>query len=292
MRANILAHPRHTRPDARRTRLVEPAHVGRRQRREVQPVLEIGIQAVMVQILADDVRHWHLAHARLAVAATVENAWNQRQRLPPPHRHPECSKSNSLLEPGRGFKGRSFDSWNSLPIRRGESRGEGFFRFHPGAVVPYWSAVPKRWLILVVLVFGLLLVLYLTSPTPPEPSYKGRTLTEWCAIYCTAKTSPEAPKSDLRAEAANAIRRIGSNAVPYLLKAIECAPADHEPTLQALAEKAPQFLSTISDIVTARYHERLWEAIYAANAFAVVGGVPQETLTRLTNPDLMELDRP
>ena len=80
--------------------------------------------------------------------------------------------------------------------------------------------MPKRRTIL--LACGLMAIaaaiLVATSPDP-EPSYRGRSLREW--VSNAEWHQPQATQE----EAKEAIRHIGSNAVPYLLKAI-----DYEPT--------------------------------------------------------------
>jgi hypothetical protein len=66
------------------------------------------------------------------------------------------------------------------------------------------------------------LVAYLT--TPPEPSYQGRTLTEWLKIHAKyhEKSDPNYFNPDSReAASAEAIQRIGTNGIPTLLRLIE-----------------------------------------------------------------------
>lgn len=56
----------------------------------------------------------------------------------------------------------------------------------------------------------------------PEPRHDGRTLSEWLLVYMD-RAAPEDPKS---ASAAAAIRTIGTNALPRLVKWIASSPSD------------------------------------------------------------------
>ncbi len=87
-RARRLRHPGRARSNPQRRRLVEPAHPRRRQRREMQPMLVVRIQAVVVQVHRDDVRQRQLVHLRPRMPRPMKHKRNQRQRLAQPQRHP------------------------------------------------------------------------------------------------------------------------------------------------------------------------------------------------------------
>ena len=76
--------------------------------------------------------------------------------------------------------------------------------------------MPKRRLILGILALGILAALIFHFTRPREPSYQGRSLSSWVAEI--RKNSDEG-LSDERA--VNALRAIGTNALPYLLKWIQ-----------------------------------------------------------------------
>src|SRR5271169_5495899 len=73
-----------------------------------------------------------------------------------------------------------------------------------------------RRVLLILLACGLVVVLFvLVWPREREPEYKGRPLSKWIASY-TAKY-PDESSPEYR-EAAEAVRQIGTNAIPCLLK--------------------------------------------------------------------------
>lgn len=61
----------------------------------------------------------------------------------------------------------------------------------------------------------------------PEPTYRGRTLGEWVDAYAGGPPSDTIPFNEIlakRKEEAEAIRKIGTNALPHLIKWIEYEP--------------------------------------------------------------------
>src|SRR5947209_15928662 len=71
-------------------------------------------------------------------------------------------------------------------------------------------------------IFGALLLVglaVLVWPRENEPAYQGRSLSDWLAVYEKAKAS-DASASDIQEgeKATNAVRAMGTNAVPILLQ--------------------------------------------------------------------------
>jgi hypothetical protein len=72
-------------------------------------------------------------------------------------------------------------------------------------------------------------------PGEKEPEYQGKTLSEW--LY-TGWNSPEA--SPRQAEAADAVRHIGTNALPYLLRAVAYETPPSRKGIYRLMRRVPR----------------------------------------------------
>jgi hypothetical protein len=83
-------------------------------------------------------------------------------------------------------------------------------------------ATTKRRLWLIVIVGGVLLVgwLMLRPTGPKEPSYQGRKLSAWLNVYDSAQANYQNYQNNeaTKQEAGRAIKKIGTNAIPTLLK--------------------------------------------------------------------------
>jgi HEAT repeat protein len=75
--------------------------------------------------------------------------------------------------------------------------------------------MPKRRLILGILGLGILAALIVAFTRPREPSYDGRSLSQWLSGF-----DDWSPSSPSHAEAADAIRHMGTNSIPCLLARI------------------------------------------------------------------------
>ena len=89
--------------------------------------------------------------------------------------------------------------------------------------------MPKRRLILGILALGFLAALIFVFTRPREPSYQGRSLSQWMDIY-----HQESEPTDFTAEEARtAMRHIGTNGIPLLVAWMQYEPghltraADH-----------------------------------------------------------------
>lgn len=87
-----------------------------------------------------------------------------------------------------------------------------------GSRSPQPIAPAKFWLksALVIPVMGILLAFVWHNSRPKEPNYQGRSLSEWLAQYERDDLTPE-----LYQEAREAIRKIGTNGIPTLLRMIQ-----------------------------------------------------------------------
>ena len=135
---------------------------------------------------------------------------------------------------------------------------------------------PRRlWLILIgVLVLVALIVAVLRRD--PEPSYGGRSLSEWLARLA-AVPDGDPPQ---QAQAAAAIRQIGTNALPYLLKWIQYKPLPWTKALNRITGGLIGKYDFLSDYKNAIRAEQAMEAFRALGPGACAA-IPQ--LLRLMN---------
>jgi HEAT repeat protein len=133
----------------------------------------------------------------------------------------------------------------------------------------------KRTLLIVTACGGLAIVLALLLAHDDEPRYKGRSLSKWLEV------SSEDP--DVVREAQQAIRAIGTNALPYLLKWIQEQPP---PWHRLARKKLPEFLSDSAPVrflIDGLGHERVAQTIAA---FTILG-----TNAAPAIPDLVALTK-
>ncbi len=77
---------------------------------------------------------------------------------------------------------------------------------------------------------------------PEEPVYQGKTLSEWLKIYITTDVNPEEFN-----KAGAAVRKIGTNGIPTLLRMIRRSDSNFKKQLKALAEKQDYFTFEFED---------------------------------------------
>jgi hypothetical protein len=89
----------------------------------------------------------------------------------------------------------------------------------------------RVWIAIVLLFVALAGVIGWRVARPSdEPVYKGKRLSEWLGGYCgEGKTTPE--------EADEAIRRMGTNAIPILLRLVRGSDAGFMPTVVSVARR-------------------------------------------------------
>jgi hypothetical protein len=143
-----------------------------------------------------------------------------------------------------------------------------------------------KWLILVGCA-ALVCILTLTFRRNHEPSYNGRTLSEWVAIYggSVGDASNIASPAD-RQLAANAIRNIGINALPYLLDWMDATTSWHEIAAH-FAERPPAWIIQHSPLVWVpgadALQVRTADATVAFGALGAIGAPAIPELTRRAN---------
>ena len=116
-------------------------------------------------------------------------------------------------------------------------------------------------------------MLYVTVSAPREPTYKGKPLSKWVERHASGNTAE-------REEATQAIRHIGTNAVPYLMAEIQKPIPTWRVTLFVMAEafRANPNPRRLFDVVS--------RSAYAGEALSELGpeassAIPE--LTRLAN---------
>jgi len=133
--------------------------------------------------------------------------------------------------------------------------------------------VRKRLVTIVIAV--LLLVgaaLYLFPPSTPEPVYGGRKLSEWLPDYNYATTS----ERHLRAE--DAVRHIGTNALPFLLNWIDY----QDTTAMTQARRAYNEVQHTTRRGRFWYNNRKERAYQAAHAIVTLGPEANATVPLLS----------
>src|SRR5262245_23433631 len=112
----------------------------------------------------------------------------------------------------------------------------------------------RRVVLATVLVLGIAGVIsgvvYLASPG--EPTYEGKTLSEWIAPFCrqTAKglDEPAGPQHFRELEPVrNAVRHIGTNAVPFLIARLNHRESALHRKVRQLLEKQPYLGLRLTD---------------------------------------------
>ena len=146
----------------------------------------------------------------------------------------------------------------------------------------------KRRKVLVLLVcvaaaFGLIAFL----SRDREPRYQGRSLSQWYVLW--AKTV-EGEDQQANAEAASAIRQIGTNALPTLLKRLK---SQYSPWRRALFNIVGALPSAISESEVVSSFLRDADKVEPSSTFVILGGQGAQAVPELTglmfatnNPDL------
>jgi len=125
------------------------------------------------------------------------------------------------------------------------------------------SFLKKRRRIVLIFAGCALTVLFLIFLWPEsEPSYKGKSLSQWLTIYGEQESSRE--------EAAEAVRAIGTNSLPVLVKRLHYEPGRMHNLARSLVDKLPDAISEsrAADYVLNRgyYHSDL-----AYSGFMILG---------------------
>jgi HEAT repeats len=133
------------------------------------------------------------------------------------------------------------------------------------------------WLLLSCIVAA---VLIFTLFGEREPQYEGKSLSRWANVVAYGPS-----RSEMR-EAENAVRKIGTNGLPYLLKWIQHQDHPWQTNLARLCRKLPGKLGqTAEDFIILRHRRRQSGAFNALYALGPLAKPAIPILTRqLTNP--------
>jgi HEAT repeat protein len=132
----------------------------------------------------------------------------------------------------------------------------------------------KLWILLAC---GVALVLLLTLWREREPRYGDRSLLQWIAIAQHPDNDPDYSKRD----AEEAIRHIGTNAVPFLIKCIEYHERPWQTRLGALCSKLPEKIGEpLSGLVAGRGAQRQAAAF---SGLSMLGPDAKSAIPALTN---------
>jgi hypothetical protein len=140
-----------------------------------------------------------------------------------------------------------------VKILTGMSTCSGITNLH----YPLVFGIQRKW---VMSIAGLLLALILafTLTRDQGPSYKGKSLRDWLDQY-------EIRLGQFDSEAADAIRHMGTNAVPDLLKYVA-----HEPQAPGIKWKAGQLLRRVIPTIPAPTDYESQRADIAAISFSLL----------------------
>src|ERR1051326_970456 len=107
-------------------------------------------------------------------------------------------------------------------------------------------------------------------PSEPEPSYKGKKLSQWLREYSLPRYGNPEPT-----EAAEAIRHIGTNGIPYMIKWMRSTPSPWRVRLASkIRRSSPSTCDKLADLLFSNKRLQLGDA--AVYGFAILGkdGVP------------------
>ena len=119
-----------------------------------------------------------------------------------------------------------------------------------GSSAPQPIAPTKFWLksALVIAVMGILMAWAWMPSHPKEPVYQGKTLSEWLQTW---RKSDDGSEKEKQAEAA--IRTIGNNGIPTLLRLIQTPDSDFRTKLKDLLRDQTFIKSNFQDAEDIRY---------------------------------------
>jgi HEAT repeat protein len=138
--------------------------------------------------------------------------------------------------------------------------------------------MPKRRLILGILGLGILAALIVAFTRPREPYYQGRSLTDWVLVL-----QSDPPEYTM---ATNAIRSIGTNAIPFFLEWIHYTPPP--PKRQSLAA-LNRFLQWLQARLGAQGEWELKDRQLVRAAAATFAFAPLGSQARTAVPELVRL---
>src|SRR5437588_2755835 len=102
-----------------------------------------------------------------------------------------------------------------------------------------------------------------------EPEYQGKKLSEWIDLCSAWKGDVDLQRQ--HREATDAVRRIGTNAIPYLLKWIRYETPDWRDKLESAIQKLPSAISDSSAVESLTKDKADARAEAAAEALDILG---------------------
>ena len=135
------------------------------------------------------------------------------------------------------------------------------------------SGPPKRrrWLFALVVCVVVVVLALIVWPGEREPEYQGKKLSEWM----------ESKDPDQRAVA---VRQIGTNALPWLLRWIHCDVPPWKTKLRGIMAKLPQVIQNSQPIRSLTWHEEAKHSMLACIGFQILGRQAKPAI-----PELIEL---
>jgi len=144
--------------------------------------------------------------------------------------------------------------------------------------------VKRRWVISLAAVVVAAIMVIAFWPGAREPEYQGKKLSEWLEPYAAAATTPDSIlKSDSDVQA---VRHIGTNALPFLVKWIREETPLWQRSLPALTRKAATAISGNSVVRSIVDDPGVSHGAAACAAFWVLGpeaGSAVPELSRIAN---------
>src|ERR1051325_2269151 len=141
----------------------------------------------------------------------------------------------------------------------------------------------RRKLLIAVLVLVVVFACIALLSGDKEPSCKGQTLSEWFAIY-SAHFEQDNPESKAKTEEAKgAIKEIGTNALPILLKRIQYEPSLARIRFLKVVDKLPSILWDNRLVLPLVKDSRSIAAENATGIFVMLGAECQPAVPELTS---------
>jgi len=132
-------------------------------------------------------------------------------------------------------------------------------------------------------------IIALISARWGEPRYRWRTLSDWLVIYEeNHESEADSPEAKMAAEAAEAVRHIGTNALPFVLKWMEQQPPAFDPAgcFEILGKEAASAVPALTRMLNDSNQDVVRKAIYPLASIGEDGLPPLvAALGNTQNPD-------
>lgn len=131
----------------------------------------------------------------------------------------------------------------------------------------------RKWTLVIVVVAVAVSCLTVWITREPQPSYNGKSLSEWLEVY-RVESSDQAAGRPASNDGADAIRAIGTNALPWLLRKTSFEPptSSARGTIGRLLLKLPKLSHSRGSFVGwTKYYPEVSRAAEVTKAFTVLG---------------------